>query len=280
MPHQTAPSPGGPELPAEALARLYDLDLLDDPGDLDMWLALASQARGPMLELMAGSGRLAVPLAEEGHRVTGVDLDAAMLARAERRAAAAGATVARRCRFVHADVVGLALPRMGAAGGPGRYGLAFIGLNSLMLLRTLAAQRAAWRALAAHLAAGGLAAVDCWLPDAADVARYDGRLHLEYVRPDPDGRRWVTKTAAAQHDGATRTVALTTIYEEAAQGEPPVRWIRRDVVRLTSADEQRSLAEEAGLVVELVAGGYDLEPLGPHDERAIVLARKPAGNRI
>jgi hypothetical protein len=27
--------------------------------------------------------------------------------------------------------------------------------------------------------------------------------------------------------------------------------------------------------VELVAGGYDLEPLGPHDDRLIVLARKP-----
>jgi hypothetical protein len=25
--------------------------------------------------------------------------------------------------------------------------------------------------------------------------------------------------------------------------------------------------------VELVAGGYDLEPLGPHDDRAIVIAR-------
>jgi hypothetical protein len=27
--------------------------------------------------------------------------------------------------------------------------------------------------------------------------------------------------------------------------------------------------------VELIAGGYDLEPLGPHDERLILLARRP-----
>jgi SAM-dependent methyltransferase len=258
-----------PELPAEALARLYDFDLLDDPGDLDLWLALAGRAKGPVLELMAGSGRLAVPLAEEGYRVTAVDLDATMLARAERRASAAGTLVARRLDLVHADVVGLEL-----AAGP-TFGLAFVGLNSILLLRTRDAQRAAWRALAAHLAPGGVAAVDAWLPDAADVARYDGRLHLEYVRPDPDSGRWITKSAAAQHDGASRTVALTTIYEEGDQGEPPVRWIRRDVVRLTTADEQRAMAEEAGLLVELVAGGYDLEPIGPHDERAIVIARKP-----
>ena len=67
---------------AAALARLYDLDLVDDPGDLDLYLALADRAGGPILELAVGTGRLAVPLAEAGHRVTGVDLDPAMLDRA------------------------------------------------------------------------------------------------------------------------------------------------------------------------------------------------------
>jgi len=122
---------------------------------------------------------------------------------------------------------------------------------------------------------GGLAAVDAWLPDATDLARYDGRLHLEYLRRDTELGRWVTKTAAAQHDGATGTIALTTFFDEGDPGEAPVRWFRRDVVRLTSADEQRALAEAAGLVVELVAGGYDLEPLGPHDDRLVILARRP-----
>ena len=36
---------------AAALARLYDLDLVDDPGDLDLYLALADRADGPILEL-------------------------------------------------------------------------------------------------------------------------------------------------------------------------------------------------------------------------------------
>ena len=48
---------------AAALARLYDLDLVEDPGDLDLYLALADRADGPILELAAGTGRLAVPLA-------------------------------------------------------------------------------------------------------------------------------------------------------------------------------------------------------------------------
>jgi hypothetical protein len=52
-------------------------------------------------------------------------------------------------------------------------------------------------------------------------------------------------------------------------------------VRLVTADELRAMAEAAGLQVELVAGGYDLEPLGPHDDRAVVIARMPgSGGRL
>ena len=263
-----AREPGPEELP-DALARLYDLDLLDDPGDLDLWLALAERTGGPILELMAGTGRIAVPLVEAGFAVTAVDLDPAMLLRAARRAAAAGVAVEQGLELVLGDVIGLELP------GAGTFQLGFVALNSMLLLRTRQAQLAVWAALAAHVAPGGLAVVDAWLPDAGDLARYDGRLHLEYLRRDPEGGAWVTKTAAAQHDGATGTVTLTTFFDEGDPGQPPLRWFRRDVVRLTSADEQRAMAESAGLVVELVAGGYDLEPLGPHDDRLILLARRP-----
>ncbi len=53
---------------------------------------------------MAGSGRIAVPLAEEGHEITAVDLDLAMLARARVRAEAAGPETVERLTLVAADV--------------------------------------------------------------------------------------------------------------------------------------------------------------------------------
>lgn len=253
---------------AAALARLYDLDLLDDPGDLDLWLALADRADGPVLELAAGTGRLAVPLAGAGHRVTAVDLDPAMLARGRDRAGEAGLGE-ERIRFVEGDLLDLRLPDAGT------YALAFIALNSLMLLGSRAAQRHAFRTIAAHLAPGGLAAVDVWLPDAEDLARFDGRVILEWLRVDPDSGHVVTKVGSAQHDVTSGTVALSAICEEGHQGEPPARWVRHDRLRLVSADELAAFAEEAGLRVEVVAGGYDLHPIGPGSERAIVIAERP-----
>ena len=113
------------------------------------------------------------------------------------------------------------------------------------------------------------------MPDADDLARYDGRVILEYARVDPDSGRTVVKTGAAFHDAATQTVSLTTIFDEADQGAAPIRWTRTDRIRLVGPDELRALAEAAGLVVETLAGNYDLEPIGPGAERAILVARRP-----
>lgn len=253
---------------AAALARLYDLDLVDDPGDLDLYLALAARADGPVLELAAGTGRLAVPLADVGHAVTAVDLDPAMVARGRSRAAAASIGE-DRLRFVEADLLDLRLP------DAGRYAFALLALNSIMLLASRDAQRTAIATLAAHLRPGGIAAVDVWLPDSDDLSRFDGRVILEWPRADPESGHLVTKSGSAQHDAATGTVILTTIYEVGPQGSSPARWVRRDRLRLVAADELAGFAEDAGLRVETLAGGYDLAPLGPGSERAVLVAVKP-----
>lgn len=257
---------------AAAFARLYDVDLVDAPGDLDLYLALADRAGGRILEVGVGTGRLAVPLAVAGWSVTGVDRDPAMLARARARVAADPA-VGGRLELVEADVVDLGTTGADPVGDG--FSLAIIGLNTLMLLGDRAGQAAAVHELAHRLGPGGIAVVDVWLPDADDLARYDGRLILEYVRDDPETGHTVIKTGAAIHDAATQAVSLTTIYDEGGQGEPPVRWIRRDRLRLVGADELRGFAEAAGLVVETLAGGYDLEPLGPGADRAVLVAVKP-----
>ncbi|HVA87949.1 MAG TPA: class I SAM-dependent methyltransferase [Candidatus Saccharimonadales bacterium] len=251
---------------ADALARLYDIDLLEDPGDLDLYLALAARTGGPILELAVGTGRLAVPLATAGHDVTGVDLDPAMLARAATRARLEGATVEQRVHLVHGDARWIRMP------AAGRFRLAFVALNSLLVMAGRADQRAVLETLAVHLAPGGLAVVDIWLPDAEDLARYDGRLGLEYVRINPETAGTVTRIASARHDAATATVELTSIYDEGQPGASTVRWIREDVLHLLGAAELRVLAREAGLRVDVLAGSYDLEPLRAGDDRAVLVA--------
>jgi SAM-dependent methyltransferase len=256
------------ESAADALARLYDLDLQDDPGDLDLYLALAARTGGPILELAAGSGRITVPLAAAGYAITGVDIDPAMLGRSQVAARVAGPDVADRISLVEADARSIRLPDAGT------FRLGCIPLNSIFLLPTREAQAAAIETLAVHLAPGGLAVLDAWLPDADDLARYDGRLVLEWVREDPSSGRIVTKTGSAIYDPAASLVRLTTVFDEGRPGEAPVRWVRVDRLRLAGPDELVAMAEAAGLEPETLAGDYDLVPLASGSDRVILIARR------
>lgn len=258
---------------AAALARLYDLDVSVDPGDLSLYLALAGRTELPIVELAVGSGRVAVPLAEGGHEVTGIDLDEAMLDRARVRAARAREGTSGRLRLVRGDLFATRPEEVGT------FGLAVLALNSILVLGGPREQRRAIDVLAERLAPGGIAVVDTWQPLAEDLVRFDGRLSLEWLRRDAETGRDVAKLAAAWYDGATRAVTMTTFFDEAGPGTSPVRWTRTDTLHLISADELRAHAEDAGLVVEVVAGDYDLSPLAPGDERAILVASKPLRDR-
>ena len=256
------------ESAAARLARYYDLDLQDAPADLDRYLELAAAEAGPVLELMAGTGRLAIPLALAGHAVTAVDVDPEML----RRAAAAwqrvrgGATRGGSLELIESDL--LALER------DARWALVIIALNSLALLATRERQAAALRVVARHLRPGGLAVVDVWLPDAADLGLYDGRLNLEWQRTEPGTGELVAKIDAGRLDLPTGQVQLDSWFDAwPVDGGPVSRVSRTDHLRLVSAGELAAMAEAAGLVVEAVEADHAGTPFGQAAERAVVLAR-------
>src|SRR5205085_4746698 len=56
------------------LTEAYDLDKPEAPAEeLARWMQFARDARGPVLEVMCGSGRFLVPLAQAGVDIDGVD---------------------------------------------------------------------------------------------------------------------------------------------------------------------------------------------------------------
>ena len=60
-------------------ARFYDQDLDAFNADLQMYEQFAARCDSPILELGCGTGRVLIPLAHQGYRVTGIDASAAML---------------------------------------------------------------------------------------------------------------------------------------------------------------------------------------------------------
>jgi SAM-dependent methyltransferase len=70
--------------PEQLAAELYDLSVPDWPGELDFYRRLARQA-GPVLEVACGTGRVTIPLFDEGIEITGSDLDSPSLEVARRK---------------------------------------------------------------------------------------------------------------------------------------------------------------------------------------------------
>ncbi|MSX02265.1 MAG: methyltransferase domain-containing protein [Actinobacteria bacterium] len=66
----------------------HNLECGSYAADLDCWLALADEFGGPVLDVGAGTGRIALMLAATGRTVTAVDLDPALLATLKLRSGA------------------------------------------------------------------------------------------------------------------------------------------------------------------------------------------------
>jgi hypothetical protein len=110
---------------------------------------------GPLLEAMAGSGRLLIPLAEEGFRMHGVDSSEAMLASCAARLQDAG----REARLFRQNIAVLNVPF--------RYGATIIAAGSFQLLTAPDAVRSALARIRAHLIEPALLLLDLFVPDAA-----------------------------------------------------------------------------------------------------------------
>ena len=61
------------EDPYAPIADIYDFSYEDFIEDVDFYENLARSVDGPILELGVGSGRAAIPLAEAGYEVVGID---------------------------------------------------------------------------------------------------------------------------------------------------------------------------------------------------------------
>ena len=232
--------------PYDAIAELYDAWSRSVTEDIGFYVAEAKRAGGPVVELGVGTGRVAVPTAEAGIPVIGVDSSAAMLAVCRRRARLA-------------DVASLLDLRLGDLADPPvgeRVRLVTCPFRSLLHLSSDRERLRALRAARALLVPGGRFAFDVFAPGPDDIAETHGRwLEREpgiYERADWDTRTR-TLTLAVRGEAAETTMSLAWV--------PPQRW--------------RLLLKQAGFVVERCYGWFDRTPYGGGED-SVWIARKEA----
>ncbi|MES2496551.1 MAG: class I SAM-dependent methyltransferase [Pseudomonadota bacterium] len=188
-----------------ASAEFYDL-LTDADGsirdDVDIYAGLVP-AGAHILELGAGTGRVAIALAERGYRVTGIDVAAPMLAQADAKRLRLAPDVAERVRFVRGDLVSLALGR--------RFDAIIVTYFTLAHLQPASTWKKAFAGMARHLVPGGPLAIH--LPVAEKMDRPAPDPSRPVFRRALDGDRLLTLYVAGQvMNRATGRFDLTLDY--------------------------------------------------------------------
>ncbi len=145
-------------------AAVYDQHLRGDEAETVELLAKLARG-GPVLELAIGTGRIALPLAQRGLRVDGIDLSEAMVEQLRQKEGGTG------LRVVIGDFADVPVD--------GEYRLIYIVFNTFHNLLTQDDQVRCFRNVAKHLTADGLFLIEAGLP-----SEFFGKGITEYVNID------------------------------------------------------------------------------------------------
>jgi SAM-dependent methyltransferase len=130
---------------------------------VERYVRLARESGGPVLEYGIGNGRVAIPLAQAGISVEGVDLSRAMLDDLAARLEKLPVQVRSRVSFHHAD--------MRTFRSEQRFPLVVVPFNGILHLHERGDFEAFFAGVRAHLAPGGRFVFDFSLPTPSDLAR-------------------------------------------------------------------------------------------------------------
>lgn len=225
----------------DAIAPIYDDWAFEMTEDVPFYVSLALETDGPVVELAAGNGRVAIPVAAAiGRPVIGIDLSPAMLEDARARAAAAGVELDLR----RGDMRELELDEQA--------GLITCPFRSLLHLPTWADRRRVFERVAAALRPGGRFAWNAFVFDPAVAAEIGGvwreqggiRHRVDYVPAD-------TRIDITLESGPAFSLW----------------WV--------SPSEWRGLLDVAGLELEALYGWFDRRPFDETSRELVCIARKP-----
>jgi SAM-dependent methyltransferase len=225
---------------AGRVAERYDEETADMPVEpvLDFLEALAG---GGALELAIGTGRIALPLAQRGVRVAGIDLSPDMVAQLRKKPGG--------------DQIPVAIGDYATTRVDATFSLAYIVFNSINNQTTQDAQVASFENAAAHLEPGGCFVVEVGVPARGPLTVFDlSDAHVGVNEYDADTQRLVSHHFTLV-DG---------------------RWERISMpFRSVSPAELDLMAQIAGMRLRERWGGWQREPFTSGSTKHVSVWEKP-----
>jgi SAM-dependent methyltransferase len=216
--------------PSDSEAAIWhDVECGAYTADLRVWEALADRCGDPILELGAGTGRLAIYLARRGHRMIGLDSDPTLIAAQGERAAGLPVTP------LLADARGFELPEPVA--------LALAPMQLLQMLADRAERLACLDSLAAQLLPGGRVAAA--MVEGMPEPEEEGEPLLPDVR-EVDG--WVYSSLPLEAVVGPERIVVHRLRQKVSPAGELTDYPDSVTICTLTADELEAEAAEVGLV--------------------------------
>jgi SAM-dependent methyltransferase len=232
----------------------HDVECGRYTADLELWDELAWRAGAAVLDVGAGTGRVALRLARAGHAVTALDRDPAVLAVLRERAHAAGLRVATVVADASAFDVGEAA-----------FGLVAVPMQTIQLLPDASVRAGFFASARRAVAPGGLVALA--IADALEGFEDDAEMPLPDVG-EIEGWRFVSQPTAVREIGGG--VRIERLRQTIAPGGE--RTSEQDVVVLVAVTAAELAAEGAAAGLRPESVRY-VEPTADHVGAEVVILR-------
>jgi len=227
------------------IARIYDPWSRSVVEDIDLYVGEAIASGGPVVELAVGTGRIAVPIAEAGVPVIGVDQSAGMLAVAREFAEERGVS----------DRVDLRLGDLRMPPVSERVPLVICPFRTLLHMTDSVDKRKALEAAHSVLASAGRFVFDVFAPSREDIEETDGR----WLEREPG----IFERADWDEEARRLTLSVRSGDTAAAM---TLHWL--------DLDEWLAVIDQAGFDVEQLYGWFDRRPFEGGEDMIFVCKRR------
>ena len=250
----------------EHMAELYDVLTPGPPGDVDFYVGLAREATPPVLELGCGTGRVAIPIAQAGVEIVGLDRAPAMLARARQK----GADLTN-ARWVDGDMRDFDLAE--------RFGLVIIPFRAFQHMLTVDDQKRCLACIRRHLRDDGRLAFNLFNPDLVRMGRWlsdqRGAWRLWHDSADErTGGRILAWESCRYRVGSQEVNVLWRVEEIDADGRPASQRYVDLHLRWSYRFEVEHLLQLAGFSVGHLYGWFDGSAFADDSPEMVWVARK------
>jgi SAM-dependent methyltransferase len=202
----------------------YDAEYVHMRHDVPYYASVAADARGSVLELACGTGRLTIPMAQAGAEVVGVDIAPSMIARANHKREQLPPADQKRLGFVVGDMRTLRLSE--------KYSAVILAFNTLMHMLDDQDLRAVLETAREHLTDDGRFHLDLHTPYPMAVERDPAGRYDPQEMIDPRTRDRFIVTENNTFDPRTQVNAMRFYYQQVDRDGKPVGAERMSELKL------------------------------------------------